>query len=338
MSKLKVGFIGAGGAAFDLGPSFLENKSCEPISVSSRTIVHAKEFASYLKIDSFYTDYQEMLKNEDVDAVCITTPNYLHAKMAVDCANAGKHVLVEKPLCTTLKEANQMIQAAQKNNIILMPAFCERFNSIFQYIRKAISGELFGKITLIRARKSHLGPYTSWSPKSEEKWFFDPQKAGGGSFSDLGSHVIDYLRFMLDDDVEKIIQANLQTLFHPISYDDNAVVMMKFKSGIIAIIETSWSTPYSDIFEIHGTKGKMIVSRSENNVFKQPDEFANHEIIKKINIEMFKEKSKKKQVDHFIDCALNNQTPIVTGEDGKKALEVIIGTQYREIGLNSIKD
>ena len=327
MKPVKIGFIGAGGAAYDLATGFLENKSCKPISVASRTIEHAREFASHLKINSSYTDYQKMLKNEDVDAVCITTPNYLHAKMTIDCANAGKHVLVEKPLCNTIEEADKMIVAARNGGVVLMPAFCERFNSIFDHLKEAISKKLFGKIIFIRGRKSHLGPYTSWKPKSEEKWFFDGKMAGGGCFSDLGSHVIDYLRYMLGDDVSEVIKANLETRFHEIEHDDDAQVLVKFNSGIIGSIETSWCSQYSDLFEIHGTEGKLIVSRSENQVIKQPEEFASNEIIKQVTIDKFKENSKKKQVDHFIDCIINKKTPIVTGEDGKKALEIILQAQ-----------
>ncbi|MHA1895519.1 MAG: Gfo/Idh/MocA family protein [Candidatus Helarchaeota archaeon] len=333
MKKIKLGFIGAGGAAHELSAAFLENKFCDVKAVCSRTIKHAEEFARILKINSIYTNYEEMLKKEELDAVCITTPNYLHSKMSIDSANEGLHILVEKPLCNTLQEAEEMIKAAHDNDIILMPAFCERFNSIFNLIQRAISSEIFGKITFVRGRKSHLGPYTSWSPKSDEKWFFNASKAGGGSFSDLGSHVIDYLQYMLIDSIEKVLHANLETLFHPIEYDDNAQVLVKFKSGIIGMIETSWCSQYSDLFEIHGTKGKLIVSRSENQIIKEPNVFSNEDIIKSMTIEMFKENSKKKEVDHFIDCIINSNIPIVVGEDGKKALEVVLQAQSK--GLNA---
>lgn len=330
---IRVGFIGAGGASYDLFPGFLENPNAEIVAVMSRTEQNAKKAAKEVGSANWYTDHRTMLRQEDLDAVCVTTPNALHMKHSITAMEAGNHVLCEKPMALTTGEAIKMDNIAKKNNVILMPAYCERFQSIFEHLKKILDKELFGKITFVRGRKAHLGPDIAWRPQAT--WFFDQKLAGGGALLDLGSHVIDYLMYLFGG-VYLVIGASLETRCKKMKHDDTAAVLMEFRNGIPCVVEASWCSQYTDLFEIHGTKGRLQVSRSDNQLITAPKEFSEHPLVKPLTIDMFMEDSKKKEVDHFIDCIINKKTPRVTALDGLHVIDVVmaaksVGKQGAEI-------
>ncbi|MHA1146259.1 MAG: Gfo/Idh/MocA family protein [Candidatus Helarchaeota archaeon] len=317
---LRVGFIGAGGASFDLFPGFIENPNAEIFAITSRTEKHAKKAALKVKAPHWYTDHEKMLAREDLDAIVIATPNALHANLSLASTEAGCHVLCEKPMALSLREADEMISSAEKNHVLLMPAYCERFHSLMPRLKEIIRKGLFGEITHVRGRKAHLGPDIAWQPHAT--WFFDATLAGGGAFLDLGSHVIDYLQYLFGD-IRLVLAASFKTKCKKMRYDDTAIAVVQFENEITGVIEAGWCSQYADILEIHGTKGSFRISRDESVLYVSPTELSKHPSMKQLSIGMFKEPSKKKMVNHFIECILNDKTPLITARDGRKVISVI---------------
>lgn len=327
MEKIRFGICGAGAVAYENTSLLSMNPNVELISVTSRTEEHAKEFAEKFKMKSHYTDYREMLEKENLDAVAICTPNYLHAEMAIAAVEAGKHIFCEKPMTTTLEDANSIINAVKKAKIKFMYAAHQRFFTGFQILKKIIETEILGRISFIRARFTHQGPYTTWKAKSKEKWFFDKEKAGGGALLDLGIHHIDTLLWLFGE-ISDIQGASLGTFYQDTSWEDVASVVFKFQSGIIGELEASWCALPSNIIEVHGFNGFLNIQALGYKLAPWveyfPKKLKRNELIQSLTPDTFLENVKKKMTDHFIECIIEDKEPIATAEDGKKALEFVI--------------
>ncbi len=146
-----------------------------------------------------FHDYREMLKESDIEMVTIAAPNALHCQMTVDIANAGKHVVCEKPLCMTLEEADIMIDTCRQKGVLLM--YGEELFFTPKYVRaKRMADEgAFGKVYLVKQSEKHFGPHSPW--------FWDANRSGGGALMDLGCHGIAFCYWFLNrpDDQERLL-------------------------------------------------------------------------------------------------------------------------------------
>jgi len=338
MEKIKVGIIGAGGIGYQHIQGYLTSGHAEVVGVVTRTEEHAKLAAEKFGIESWYIDYHDLLQREDIDAVSICTPNYLHAQQAIDAAKAGKHILCEKPLATTPEEVDEMIQAAREANIFLMNPSHQRFIPILGKIREVL--DQLGTITFVRYRFAHQGPYKTIDRKaiSKDKWFLNKKQAGGGVLIDLGPHALDLLDWFFGD-VEVVQGALLKTFEHPTESEDTAILLFKFKNGILAELDTSWaSEPEFNEFQIYGTKGTIKVDLWE----KSPIEILPKKLKKKAKISEIPltgilsqlSIARQNMINYFIDCVRNNKEPEMNGELGKKILK-IIWAGYKSFSSNS---
>ncbi|MHA1377069.1 MAG: Gfo/Idh/MocA family protein [Candidatus Helarchaeota archaeon] len=327
MEKIHFGIIGAGAVGYENTSLFNQNPNVELVSVASRTKEHATEFAEKFKMKSWYTDYKEMLEKEDLDAVAICTPNYLHAEMAIATAEAGKHIFCEKPLTTNLEDADLIIETVKKTKVKFMYAAHQRFFTGYQILKEIIDNEVLGKISFIRARFTHKGPYTSWRASSKDRWFFDKIKAGGGVLLDLGIHHIDTLIWLFGE-ISEVTGASLGTFCKKMDWEDVANVIFKFRNGILGELEASWCSLPSNIIEVHGHDGMLNIQALSYKLNPKieffPRKFKKNELIQKLTPDTFVENVKLKMTNHFIDSIIKNKNPIVTALDGRKALEFVI--------------
>ena len=259
--KIKIGVIGAGAIAehAHLNGYSLIPELCEIRAICDVNKARAEEMAAKFKIPEVYTDHKEMLLKADIDAVSVCTPNKFHAPQTIDACNAGKHVLCEKPMATSIKECEEMIEAAVRNNIQLMVGFTHRFYNYNQKARKLILEGVIGKPFMIRVRFAHEGPYISWPAKSN--WFFNKEMAGGGALLDMGIHALDIMRFLVGD--IKDISANINTLVRTIEVEDNAVCSVNFENGAMGYLEVGWSSKAGVLgIEVYGEDGSMVIDYS----------------------------------------------------------------------------
>jgi predicted dehydrogenase len=189
--KVKVGIIGSQFEADIHAESFriLPNEA-EVVAIASPTPGNAAKLGKKFGIPNVYLDYREMLKQPDIEMVTITAPNRLHCQMTVDIANAGKHVICEKPLCMTLEEADLMIETCKKQGVLLMYAEELYFTPKYVKAKEMMDQGAFGKVYLVKQSEKHFGPHAPW--------FWDVNQSGGGVFMDMGCHGIAFTYWFLD--------------------------------------------------------------------------------------------------------------------------------------------
>lgn len=278
----------------------------------------AREFGA-----EYYPDYRDLLE-ERVEAVIICSENSRHKDMTVASAEAGKHILCEKPIATTLSEARLMIDACKENKVKLEIAFPCRFSPAVINVKKMIDKNLLGEILAIKATNHGILP---------GGWFIDKNKSGGGAVMDHTVHVVDLMRWMLKKEVVEVY-AEVDTLFYDLNVDDCGILTLELEGGIFATLDPSWSRPnkafptWGDVtMEIVGTNG--IISL---DVFRQNLVLYNNKAVRSSYIPWGSNMGLGLTKD-FIDCIVYDRTPSITGKDGQRALEVALGA-YKSAEIN----
>jgi predicted dehydrogenase len=226
-------------------------------AVASPTPGNALTFAQRHGIPRHFTDYRLLLDLPDVDMVVVGVPNDLHCQIALDAAAAGKHVVMEKPLCLNLAEADRMIEACRRAKVKLM--YAEELCFAPKYLRlKALLDEgALGRPTLIKHSEKHDGPHAAH--------FWDVARSGGGVTMDMGCHAIEFFRWMLGRPPIRSVYAQMSTLVHGAKTrgDDNAILILEFADGTTALAEESWTKlgGMDDRAEVHGSKGVAYAPR-----------------------------------------------------------------------------
>ena len=227
MKKIKVGIIGCGAIfpqhAFPL--HLMENTQ---VSAVCDVKPEALERATGLFQCEGYSDYQALLKREDIDAVHILTPHYLHARMAIEAAQAGKHMLVEKPMSIEIEDARAMVEAARKNKVTLGVISQNRYNAPSVAVKNAIESGSLGKVIGQRILLTWAKP-ESYYQASDWRGTWD--KEGGALLIDQAIHLLDLARWFVNDEIASI-QATLSNRLHPvIKTEDTAEGLIQYKNG-----------------------------------------------------------------------------------------------------------
>lgn len=327
MEKLRIAVIGCGSIAKNRHLMEYENNAnVEIVAVCDLVKERAQATAERYQAKA-YTDYKELLAQEDVDAVSVCLPNYLHAPVSIAALNAGCHVLCEKPMATSKEEAEGMITAAEKANKKLMIAHNQRFVTSHQKARKLIASGEVGKIYSFRTTFGHGGP-EGWSADGKDSWFFKKEQAFIGAMGDLGVHKADLIRYLLNEefvDVAAFVGTNAK---ENTDVDDNAVCILKSESGIIGTLAASWAyTAKEDNSTV--IYGENAILRLEDD----PDyslvvQYKNGEVVKYelggIQSNEAGGQTTTHVIDHFVDCILHDTEPLINGEEGMKSLDVIL--------------
>ena len=189
--KIRIGFIGVGNIAQNaIMPAYLKQPDVEIVAVCDLKEARAREVAERHGIPHVYTDFNEMVKRDDIDAISVCTWNNSHAPATIAALQAGKHVLCEKPPAMTVAEAEEMRDAAKDAGKVLMYGLVQRFRTevtvLKEFMEAGKFGDIyFGKTSILRRRGTPLG------------WFTDPAKSGGGPVIDIGVHLIDVTRYLM---------------------------------------------------------------------------------------------------------------------------------------------
>jgi myo-inositol 2-dehydrogenase / D-chiro-inositol 1-dehydrogenase len=249
MTKVKVGIIGSRFQADCVAASVKAvPDEAELAAIASPTRGNAESLARRYGIPAFYADYREMLRDGAIDLVWVTTPNRLHARITMDSAQAGKHVVCEKPLCMTLEEADEMIDACSSAGVLLL--YAEELFFAPKYVKaKQMADEgAFGRVHLVKQGEKHSGPHSDW--------FWDVEQSGGGALMDLGCHGIAFCWWFLGKPKVKSVYAQLSTQVHArrTEGDDEAITIIEFEGGAVGMVENSWNRPggMDDAIEVFG--------------------------------------------------------------------------------------
>jgi len=215
-----------------------------------------KKFADDLGVD-FEPDLGKVLARADVDAVCVNAPTNIHREVMVKAAEAGKHIFTEKVLALTMEDANAIKDAVAKAGVKFCISYPHRTMPHNLFAKKVVDEKLLGDITLFRVRNAHNGSSGGWLPPH----FYDEEQCGGGAMIDLGAHPMYLIRWLMGRPDE---MASAFTAVTKHAVEDNAVSIMKYANGAIAISETgfvSGASPF--MLEIYGTDGTLTINGNE---------------------------------------------------------------------------
>jgi predicted dehydrogenase len=252
---LKIAFTGTGYISkihAQAAQSLQASHGVELVAVVNHQAPSRATFAQTYNIPRQYITVEELLSDGDVDALIVSTPNYLHAHESILALQRGVAVMVEKPMAMNSPEALRMQATAQHHNTALMVAHCWRFDPEVLWLKRHIDAGMFGKMI----RTKGYGVHTNWGPGG---WFQQAKFAGGGALADMGIHAIDTVRFLLGDPQPVSVWAKISTEYGTYDVDDTGVILVNWANGVTSYIESGWWQPYSDGAEasthMYGTQG-----------------------------------------------------------------------------------
>ena len=296
MRKVGVAVIGVGFWGRNHARVYSELPKAELVAVCDIDVKKAKEVAKKFGVKA-YKDSRKLLKREDIDAVSICTWTTTHAKETTRAIKYGKHVLVEKPIASNVKEAKRLVKLAEEEKRIMMTGFIERFNPGVERVIR-------------RLRANSIGELVSATSRRVSQW---PERIGDvGVVKDYAIHDIDLMRYIFNED-PKAVFAKAGRLKHT-RFEDYAQIMLTFSQGKTAFIETNWLTPYRlRKLILTGNKGIMTLDYLTQEITIETE--------KETFIPRFKwEEPLKRELNHFVECIAKNKKPSVDGLDGLKAL------------------
>jgi predicted dehydrogenase len=305
-------------------------------AVMSPTAGHARDFAAKYDIPSHFTALDEMLALDDIDMVVVGAPNFVHCDITLAAADAGKHVVVEKPLCMNLAEADRMIDACSAANVKLMYAEELCFTPKYVRLKELLDEGALGNPVLLKQSEKHDGPHADH--------FWDVERSGGGVTMDMGCHAIAFFRWLNGRNPITSVYAQMSTSVHKekTKGDDNSVVIVEFENGVIAVAEESWTKlgGMDDRAEIHGSEGVAYADVLQGNSIQTYSKKGVGYAVEKAGITagwsftMYEEVWNygfPQELAHFVDCVKHDKKPLVTGEDGRAVLEAIFAA-YESAG------
>ena len=288
-----------------------------------------------------YVGYHDLLADPDVDAVCICTPSGMHADMGVDAAQAGKHVLAEKPIDIDLARIDRMIAACRQAEVKLAVIFQRRTSPVWNKVREAVHSGRLGRMVLGDA---YLKYYRSQEYYDSGDWRGTWALDGGGALMNQGVHCVDVLQWIMGP-VEHVF-AYADHLVRRIEVEDTAVAALRFASGAFGVIEgtTSVSPGMDHRLEFHGEHGTIRVDGEKIVAWDVPgDEPAKEQGTGGVDIKIGTAASDptaigteghQAQVEDLVRSIRGDRDPLVTGEEARKAVEVILAI-YRSARTGS---
>lgn len=294
--------------------------------VISRDLGRAQSFAAEHAVAAAYDNLEVFLRDPAVEVVYIASPNALHAEQTIRAAQAGKHVLVEKPMALTVDDAQRMIDACETANVQLGVGFHLRSHEGHQRIRALVDEGSLGPIALAEANWNR-GVRGQESPPSRsglQAWWDDPALIGAGAFMATGVHCADLLRYVLNDDVAEVAAISDATAERPL--EELVTLSLRFKKGTIATIATGRRTPDYERNDVvlYGTKGRAGVHASIDMNKTGSLSVRTEGLTEDYNYNSDPIELYTKQVEAFGIAVQGNGDPLATGLDGLRVVEITL--------------
>lgn len=322
-------------------PTYFSLPDVELVAVADTNEEKAKRASDIFKVSKYYLDFEKMISEENLDAVSVCTPPKLHRDVVVTAAMSGINILCEKPFSSSVREARDMIMAAERNDVILMTGYNLRFHKPYFQIKKLIDQGRLGKIILVR------GFFASHMPNKE----YALNSNGGGVLLDIGCHCLDLLRWFGGE--IKTVYANLMAI-RETEVDEVASISLEFHEKAFGEAYASWLVPQTfHQLMVHGTSGMSIAEPTYMRLIQRDtllSSSAQEAICKPLwkvfvsrlgasraaaSMRMLIEavvpikkrevysQSYCEEITHFVDCVIHRKKPLVTGDDGIKVLKLV---------------
>lgn len=327
MSALKVGLIGCGRIAQSVHLNILTRLPDVELIALAESDPQRQEEARCRSPVPVFANYQELLAMDKLEAVVICLPSWLHAEAAIAALHCGKHLYLEKPLATSLSEANRVIAAWRQSGAKAMIGFNYRFNPLQLEGRALLQGGQIGKVVEVRsvfASRWHGHP--DWMRKRE---------TGGGVLLELASHHFDLLPYLLGSHVREV-HAMIASV---VAEDDHAAISIRLEDDTIVQSSFFFGPVREDRFEVYGRNGKLVIDRLRSlrvEVAEDPDVTPRfHRLLHTLGgimrsrllgddlLAPTREPSYARALTHFVDCVRHHRAPSPDLWDGRRSLAVI---------------
>ncbi len=324
MGGYKFGIIGVGTWGETHLKAISTHPHCEIACICDLDEELLKQRSEEYSVGKCATDYREVLADEDILAVSVVTPDFAHREIATAAAEAGKHILVEKPLATTVEDCQAIIAAADKAGVMLMVDYHNRFNPTFTQAKAAIEAGELGELQMMSLRLSDTiyvpTGMLSWGGTSTVAWF-------------LASHCVDLIRWLSGEEATRVYSVSRSRVLasQGIATPDFFHSIIEFDGGMVAHVDNSWilSTSMPTVFEfkaeIVGEKGTLFADCNSHRMLQK---FAEEEAVypdvagqpvvqgKPVGFTI-------ESIRHFLDCVMAGEQPVITGHDGLQATKIV---------------
>lgn len=340
--KLRVGVIGVGGIGYGVHlPGYAKLDNVEIVAVCDIDEAKLERAAKTYQVPNTFTDYNEMVKMKDLDAVTVATPNYVHAPASIAALKAGKHVLCEKPLAMNAEQAQEMVDTAEKAGKLLMIGVNRRYEDRSQQLKKIIEDGELGEIYAANTGWVRRRGVPFWGD-----WFMEKEKAGGGPLIDIGVHVLDLTWWLLGtpkpvsvtgsvyhkidnylltewDMNDPVLAGAIKSGAGEKVYDveDSAFAFIRFEGGLTVTLAASWALNIEKehgYLDVYGSKGgakwnPLTIYTEKNNRLAD------------IKITTQEAHSHHKEIEHFVDCIVNGKELLSPAKEAVEIMKILDG-------------
>jgi predicted dehydrogenase len=345
VKKVRAGVIGAGIGKFHI-QGYQLHPEAEVVALCDVNEVVGRKVAADFGVPQVYTDYQGMLKNAGINAVSVCVPNFLHRPVAVDCLQAGMHVLCEKPLSVNAREGQKIVEAAAAAKRTLMMQFNNRYRPEARLLKSYIDAGELGEIYFARCGWIRRNGIPGWGG-----WFTRRETAGGGPLIDLAVHMLDLTMYLMGNPEPVTCMASTYSVFGPkmealgpwgtpnkaggFDVEDMAVGMIKFAGGQTISLEASWASRIkreSVYSTLCGTKAGASLERvfgfdgvddSSIDTLEVYTQEHGVPVNRQLIVEPDPAMGRTNAVRHFVDCLISGKQPISPGSDGQRIMRIL---------------
>lgn len=339
MGKLKVAVIGAGSISEVHFNGYDQNADAIMYAVCDLNEERARAKADKYGAKKVYTDYRELLADPEVDAVSICTWNNSHAEISIAALEAGKHVLVEKPLCKTVEEAKRVEDAVRRSGKQLQVGFVRRYSANTRLVKEFIDNGDLGEIYYAKASSiRRLG--------NPGGWFSDKERSGGGPLIDIGVHVIDVCWYLMGRPKVKSVSGNVYnrlgnrsnikglSFYQASDYDaskntveDMANAVIRFENGASLLVDVSFTLHAKKdetTVKLYGDRGGVEIEPELLIVGEKHDTILN--MTPQIDHLTFNfTEAFNSEINHFVDVCFGRKEPVSPVEDGLEMMKILCG-------------
>lgn len=308
---IKVAVIGVGSMGQNHARVYFNSDAAHLMAVADPLKEQVEKVARHYNAKP-YLHYQDLLGQEDIDAVSIAVPTSLHKEVALYALERGKHVLLEKPLASTEEEAQEIILQAQQRQRKLMIGHIERFNPAIQELKSRLQRGELGEIYKIDVQR--IGPFPS-------------RITDVGVIIDLSVHDLDVINYLIEDSPIRIY-AETQQRLHP-AHEDSVTALIRYRQGVLAVLNINYLSPTKTRqLKIFGKKGMFLVNYLDQELYFYENkgftadnwESVSEGDMKKITIP--KKEPLQLEIESFITCIKENTNPAISGEHGLSSLKI----------------
>ena len=255
MKKVRWGVIGAGGIAERRTiPGMMQCENAELVAVMEIDPDRAEACRAKWGCKKAYTSEADLLADPEIDAVYIASPVVFHAKQAMAAADAGKHILMEKPIAMSSEEGQKVVDYCESKGVKIAAGLMMRFGAYVQAMKKAVAEGKIGKPV------SGFAQFTCWYPDTPGAWRQSKKIAGGGAMMDMGVHCIDLLQYILGSDVKQVAAFH-DTISFQYEVEDSSMVMLRMENGCQCVVQSNFNIPDDASLwriELFGDQGRLI--------------------------------------------------------------------------------